>query len=262
MNQEENKWIIQDLIKNLKRNKDAVVFIGNKALEDLNLYPIDENSKEFLNKKNMVKKPKEFWSHYKENIFKFKDISAAEKEINDFINLGCIKTIINLNYTGNIKVNDDVELIELKGNNKVARCMSCGKEYKITEDMLNTDTLLKCECKGKISPSLVMFGDKYLQSHVKDIENAIFIEEDNEVKLNTHCLIFIGVDFEEDYMHEIIESFSSIKNKTEMNDEDTYFTVLIADKDGVSIDYYQPEFATYEDIPGSINRLMNLLKEK
>lgn len=215
----------------------------------------------------MVREPKYFWKHYRENVIGDKKItySKTELEIKELLNTGVVKTIVNLNYTGGIDkpsvlIANPYQLIELKGNMNRYRCMSCGKEDFYTEDMLNTLTMLKCECKGKIAPSIIMFGEKYLQKDIQAIKDAIFIEEDNEVKLNTHCLIFIGVDFEEDYMHELIESYSAIRDQVS-TDEDPYFCVMISEKDGVSIEYYQPEFATYEDIPGAINRLTAQLKE-
>lgn len=239
------------------------MIVGNKVVEELNLYNIDEESKQYLNRKKMVKEPKNFWSFYKENLYQQDNrtcISSTEKAINNLIGMGVVKTLIDLNYTGNIKVPivSNTSYIQLKGDVDLVRCMSCDKTYKITEDMLNTETILKCECKGKISPTVTMFGEKYLEKHTKAIKDAIFLEKDGEVKLNTHCLIFVGVDFEEDYMHEIVESYNAIKSQIS-TDEDPYFLVLIAEKDGVSIEYYQPEFATYEDIAGSITRLISKL---
>lgn len=263
MSNQQNKWQINDLIQNIKKNKDAVVILGNKAVEELNLYNISEESKQHLNRKKMVKEPKNFWNFYKENLYEQNNlgsISSIEKAINDLIGMGVVKTLVDLNYTGNINVPivSNTSYIQLKGDVNLARCMSCDKTYKITEDMLNTDTMLKCNCKGKISPTVTMFGEKYLEKNTKAVKEAIFIEKDGEVKLNTHCLIFVGVDFEEDYMHEIIESYNAIKSEVS-TDNDTYFSVLIAEKDGVSIEYYQPEFATYEDIAGSITRLISKL---
>lgn len=262
MSQQENKWTINDLLKNLKRNKDAVIVIGDKAVEELELYPINEESKKMFNKKKMVKEPKYFWKHYRENIAPDKGMSKSEEELNNLLDLGIAKTVINLNYTGAIQphICSTTQLIELKGNKNFGRCMSCEKTYLLEEDMLNTLSMLKCECKGKIAPSVVMFGEKYLQKNTQAVKDAIFTEEDGKVKLNTHCLIFVGVDFEEDYMHELIESYSAIKSEVS-TDEDPYFCVMISEKDGVSIEYYQPEFATYEDIPGALSRLIAQLKE-
>ena len=103
-----------------------------------------------------------------------------------------------------------------------------------------------------------MFGEKYRETDLDTIKKAIFIEDEDGVKLNTHTIIFVGVDFEEDYMHELMESYNAIK--AAMPKEDHYYTVMVCDKDGVSIDYYKPEFATYEDIAGAISRLTDNIK--
>lgn len=268
---EKNKWKMENLLENLRKNKDAVIIIGDKAVKELELYPIDEASKKMLNKKKMVREPKYFWKYYRENVIGDKRItySEAEKAIEGLLRTGTIKTAVNLNYTGGI---DDpsrlspvlapvkYELIELKGNMDRYRCMSCDKEDFYTQDMLNTLSMLKCECKGKIAPSVVMFGEKYLQKNTQAVKDAIFKEEDGKVELNTHCLIFIGVDFEEDYMHDLMESYNAIKAEIS-TDEDPCFTVMITQGDWASIEYYQPEFATNEDIAGAISRLTAQIKE-
>ena len=145
--------------------------------------------------------------------------------------------------------------------------MSCNNEYEIADinsdkyiyNIFNSEDIIKCSCGGKIAPTITMFKEKYKTSLITKIKDAIFkTDENNKVDLNTHTLIFIGVDFEEDYMHELIESYNAIKlNTTQENS----YCVMICEKDGVSIDYYQPEFATYEDIASSINRLIDKLKE-
>lgn len=262
MSQQENKWTINDLLKNLKNNKDAVIVIGDKAVEELNLYAINEESKKMLNKKKMVREPKYFWKHYRENILPQKGTAKAEESILELLKTGVCKTVVDLNYTGNINKGllTPTQVIQLKGDHSYYRCMSCGEEGIYTSEMVNTLSMLKCHCGGKIAPSVTMFGEKYLQKHTQAVKDAIFTEEDGKVTLNTHCLIFVGVDFEEDYMHELIESYSAIKSEVS-TDEDPYFCVMISEKDGVSIEYYQPEFATFEDIPGALNRLIAQLKE-
>lgn len=258
---QENKWMINDLIKNLKKNKDAVIIVGDKAVKELELYPINEESKKMLNKKKMVKEPENFWKHYKENIAINKPVGQSEAELIELSRTGVIKTTIDLNYSGVFNKNQiSSELIQLKGDKHFARCMSCEKIYPITDEMLNTLSLLKCECKGKIAPSIVMFGEKYLQKNTQAVKNAIFKEEDGKVELNTHCLIFVGVDFEEDYIHDLIESYNAIKAEVS-TDEDPCFTVIITQGDWASIEYYQPEFATNEDIAGAISRLTAKIKE-
>lgn len=257
---QQNPWKLENLKSNLLKNRDAVVIFGDKAIEELNLYKIDEKSKKDFNKKMMVKEPKNFWEFYKKNIIPEKTTSEAGRQLKMLIDKGVVKTVINLNYNGEViaPFGSKTHVINLKGVSNYVRCMSCDKNYVVNEDILNTEKLLKCKCGGKLAPTVTMFGEKYLEKHTKVIKDAIFIEEDGEVKLNTHCLIFIGVDFEEDYMHELIESYSAIKSQVS-TDEDPHFLVMITEKDGASIQYYQPEFATHEDIANSLKRLKDML---
>lgn len=212
----------------------------------------------------MVKEPQKFWTYYKENIYnQTYRISDTETAIKQLIETGVVKTIVDLNYTGYLSAfteNDNVEIIQLKGDLDLLRCMSCNEEYEVEKDTLETTSVLKCECKGKISPTITLFGEKYLEKNTKAVKDAVFIEENGEVKLNTHCLIFVGVDFEEDYLHDLIDSFDAIKNQVS-TDEDPYFSVIIADNDSISINYYQPEFATDDNMPEAIKRLIAQLKE-
>lgn len=262
MSQEENKWQINHLIENLKRNKDAVIIIGDKAVETLELFKVNEDCKDTMNRKTMVKEPQKFWSFYKENISKqVFGAAPAEDAIKSLLETGVVKTVIDLNYTGHIYnsiLPDGINVIQLKGDLDVLRCMSCEKEYEVTDELLDTEKVLKCDCKGKIAPTITMFGEKYLDKNVKAVKDAIFLEEDNEVKLKTHCLIFIGTDFEESYINELIDSYDAIKANLS-NDEETFFTVIITDNDSMSINYYKPEFATDGDIKESIKRLTALI---
>ena len=245
------------LIANLKNNKDAIVIIGDKCIP--NLLKINEATKEHFNRKLMVKSPDDFWKWYNENIYKSsQEISETEEAINKLLKTGLFKMAINLNYTNHID-KDTTNVIELRGNKKILRCMSCNKTFDIPDEnengVVTFKGLLKCSCNGKIAPTVTMFGEKYRQAELDAIKEAIFKETEDGVKLNTHNLIFIGVDFEEDYMHELMESYNAIK--ATMPEDETYYTIMICEKDGVSIEYYRPEFATYEDITSSINRLID-----
>ena len=256
MEQTIKKPEIKDLIQNLKTNNDAILIIGDKCAKDS--FKINESTKDSFNRKAMVKTPAEFWKWYDQNIFNNSEISEEEKAINKLLKKANIKLAINLNNTGHIHHNN---IIELRENKNILRCMSCDTIYEYlsvsTEEI--TNKVMKCKCGGKIAPTVTMFGEKYRQNDVNAIKDVIFIEDGEKIKLNTHTLIFVGVDFEEDYMHELIESFNAIKMN--MQEDEKYYTVMICEKDGISIDLYQPEFATYENIADSINRLIKHLEE-
>lgn len=254
-NQKNQKLEKSHLVTNLINNKDAVVIIGDKCIPDI--LKINESTKEHFNRRLMVKSPGDFWKWYNENIYKSsQEISETEKAINSLLETGLFKMAINLNYTDHID-KDITNIIELRGNKKILRCMSCNKTYDIPDEngVVTFNGVLKCSCNGKIAPTVTMFGEKYRQPELDTIKQAIFKETEDGVKLNTHNLIFIGVDFEEDYMHELMESYNAIK--ATMPEDEAYYTIMVCEKDGVSIEYYKPEFATYEDITASINRLID-----
>ena len=256
-NQERPK--LSELIKSLKTHKDAILILGDKVAP--NAVKITESSKETFNRKCLVKSPSKFWEWYNENVFfASPTISNEEVAINELIKTGVFKLIINLNNTNHINSNSLAQLIELRGNKTLLRCMTCNSTFEIEskQGKKATDNVLKCTCGGKIAPTVTMFGEKYRETDLDAIKKAIFIEDEDGVKLNTHTIIFVGVDFEEDYMHELMESYNAIK--ITMPKEDHYYTVMVCDKDGVSIDYYKPEFATYEDIAGAISRLTDNIK--
>ena len=251
---------LKDLLKNLKNNKDAVVVIGDRS--DRNILKIDESTKKDYNRKNMIKNPKEFWTFYRDSIYNqdiIKSISEKEKAINKLLVSGCVKTVIDLTYTGNITAPSDVNVIRLKGDVNKLRCMSCEKEYPVTQDILDSyienGQVAKCSCNGKIAPTMIMFGEKYKEKDITASKESVFKNENDKVELNTSTLIFIDVDFEEDYIHEMMESYQAIQNSS----DDNNFTVMICEKDGISIEYYKPDFATFEDIPDSIKRLLDNL---
>lgn len=256
------KRTIDHLVQNLKNHKDAVIIYGNRT--NFDILKINEDTKDLYSRKKMIKEPSEFWKYYKEKIYDQDGIenpSDIDNAINELIKTDTIKLLVNLNYTDHIQ---GVEVINLKGRAKHLRCMSCDKDFEVTNEMLdkaiNEESVLKCdECGGKISPTVMMFNEKYKDEHVKKIKDAVFKEDEKfNIMLNTHVLIFIDVDFKEDYIDEIIESYSAIKTNANSEDEN-FYTVMICNKDGLSIDYYRPEFATYEDIADSITRLNNLL---
>lgn len=251
---------LKELLENLKNNKDAVIIVGDRS--DRNIFKIDDSTKNEYNRKNMIKNPKEFWTFYSNSIYNqdmIKSISEKEKAINKLLSSGCVKTVIDLTYTGNITAPSNVNVIRLKGDVNKLRCMSCDKEYLVTQDLLNSyienGRVVKCSCNGKITPTMIMFGEKYKEKNITASKESVFINKDDKVKLNTSTLIFIDVDFEEDYIHEMMESYQAIQSSS----NDNNFTVMICEKDGVSIEYYKPDFATFEDVPDSIKRLLDNL---
>lgn len=250
---------IENLIKSLKKNKDAILILGEKVVP--NTLKIDDDVRDIYNRKTMVKEPAKFWNWYYENVYNSSnELSEEEKAVNELLKQDIFKMVINLNNTNNISESDSYTTIELRGNKTLLRCMSCNRIFEMSHFSPATikDCIVKCSCNGKIAPTVIMPGERYKQHHLQEIKKAIFTEIDEKIELNTHTLIFVGVDFEEDYMNDLMNSYNAVKN--DMNNDEEYYTVMICEKDGISIDQYKPEFATYEDIAGSITRLIAKIK--
>ena len=262
----DNKIKIEDLINVLNKYNDAVIILGDRTDNTKINYNI-------FNRRTMIKTPKLFWKFYKKEIFdKYMAIKNDEKEqnVNKLIEEGIAKLIINTRCEGSF---NNIRNILLRGDINELKCLSCNKKYSTeTEEELDTiiapvmteegKEILKCECGGKISPTILTETDAYNEDFIKEIKDAIFKEDkDGLVELNTHALILIDVDTEEDYISELIESFNSIKNNNNVDKENNEksFLVMICEKDGLNIEAFKPEFATYEDINNSIIRLTHIL---
>ena len=119
----------------------------------------------------------------------------------------------------------------------------------------NQEKVLKCECGGNIKPTVLYHGEKYSAPLYEKVKNAIFIEENGKPQLNTHTLIFIGVDFTDSLVSELIDSYDALKDAQ-------HYTVIITDKlNRDDLIYYNPEFGVADDIDAALLRLMDLIKE-
>lgn len=85
-------------------------------------------------------------------------IALAELE-----KMGFIKYTITQNIDGLHQLAGSKNVIELHGNNKEAQCLSCGRDYSISDvyEMLNENEpdILCYECGGIIKPKVVFFGE-------------------------------------------------------------------------------------------------------
>ena len=71
-----------------------------------------------------------------------------------------------------------------------------------------------------------------------------------------NTLIFIGVDFTDSLVSELIDSYDALKDYQ-------HYTVIITDKKNRDdLIYYNPEFGVTDDLNQALNRLINLIKEK
>lgn len=254
MAKKKTKLPINVLLEHLKRHQDAVIVLG-PDIAKVNVM-VDEESKDSFNRKAMVRDPQSFWSYYAENLMKlysYNDITTETVEA--LLDLKLHSTVIDTNIIDVLKHTD---AIYPAGKNKKLKCVKCGKDYNAEEmyhQLKYQDTTLKCSCGGNVKPTVLCFGERYPLNTYNEVKDAIFKEENGKVSLNTHTLIFIGVDFTDSLISEVIDSYDALK-------DDYHYTVVIADKEHrEDVIYYNPEFGVCDDIQQGVSRLMDLLKE-
>jgi hypothetical protein len=248
------KLPLEALLKHLKTYKDAVIILGpDIPNQDIG---VTEESKDDFNRKTMVRDPQKFWSYYVENLMKlYSHQDITTETVESLLDLNLHSTVIDTNI---IDVLTHTSVISPAGKNNRLECVKCHKAYNAEEmyhQLKFQDTTLKCSCGGNIKPTVLCFGEKYPINIYNQVKNAIFTEEKGKVSLNTHTLIFIGVDFSDSLISEIIDSFDALKD---MN----HYTVVIADKDHrEDVIYYNPEFGVCDDIGQGVSRLIDLLNK-
>lgn len=254
---------ISDLINHLKEHKDAVVIVGDKALRGLDVKTITEDDKEIFNRKVLVKHPDQYWNWYFENVVeslttaleklnadKDSDLNKNIESIVNLCNQDFVKQTISLSQDDKIDINAN-NCIALKGTIDKYECVKCDKVIFGNKKFATVD--YNCTCGGRIRPSILMYNEKYNQKKLNDMRQAVFTEENGKPVLNTHTLILIGVDFEEDLMHDMLNSFKALKNSS----KETVYSVIITEGDALSIDFYEPDFGTNYPIGESISKLLS-----
>ena len=265
-----------NLVQHLLKYKDAVIILGNDAVLDLDLFQSVQENEELYSRKVLSKSSNEFWKFYRENIgtLEKKSLTSSQKSLQTLANLGIVTTVIDCNNDGLLKNNlpEEINYIQLKGDRNTLYCSSCKKEIEYTkevDDVISSmdKKIVHCYldnndneslCKGRIRPSTLFYNENYKKELIEAVYNAIFKYENNEFKgCRTHTLLCIGTDFEEDLLHDIMLLFSDNK-KTTNNEE--YFSIIVAENDGVTPALYEVDFATTTDINDSLQRLIELIK--
>lgn len=261
---------INDLITHIEEYNDAVIIVGDKVLKSLNLKTVAEEDKDIFNRKTLVKEPEKYWKWYYDELLmpyeKAFRTEAGEKVVDTLISIGylCRNSSVKYNFlmTQEGSLSAYIPYVKrtlLKGSYSVIYCTKCNKPLSNSEDIIDPDFYMCQECNGRMRPSILMPGEKYNPSQIKKLKDAIFLEEPNKSPvLNTHTLIFIGVDFEEDLMHDIITSFNALKN----NGREKRYSVIITEGDALALDYYEADFGTNYDIKESIDKLRALCTDK
>ena len=164
----------------------------------------------------MIKEPNKFWNFYVDKIMI--PLAATNKttaQINRLLEMNVHSSIIDTNIVKTV-INDGKreDLISPNGKNNILECVKCHKTFeanKMIDELKSTEKTLKCGCGGNIKPTVLYHGEKYNMNMYKAVKDAIFKEENNKPELNTHTLIFIGVDFTDSLISELIDSYDHSK---------------------------------------------------
>lgn len=253
------KLPIDVLLKHLQQHKDAVIILGPDIIGEGIQFNINEETKDFYNRKLMIKEPNNFWKYYSDNIMKPLAVSnKITTQVNNFLNLNIHSFIIDTNMVKTLASNRQ-DTIHPNGKNDTLECVKCHKVYdanSMFKQLQNQEKVLKCDCGGNIKPTVLYYGEKYSTPVYQSVKNAIFEEENGVPKLKTHTLIFIGVDFTDSLVSELIDSYDALKDMA-------HYTVIITDKlNRDDLIYYNPEFGTCDELDQALSRLIDLIKEK
>ena len=83
--------------------------------------------------------------------------------------IGLLKCVITQNIDNLHQSAGNKLVLDLHGNGSVCRCISCSKKYPISymHQLLETASIPRCECGGKVRPNTVLF-DEWLNDDVYD----------------------------------------------------------------------------------------------
>ena len=265
---EQNK-ALSAMKQNLLRNKDAVIIIGNDLVRDAHLFHATENNQKTYSRKQMVKDPEHFWEFYKLNVAENNRNQTGndnQKALLELLNLGVVKTIIDMNYDGYLKDNvpDNIEYIQLKGDRRELFCTKCGailpykNEISGEKVLTHNDFSEDIQCEGRVQPTVPFYGSKISKGLWNQIVESIFDTSDPQnPKLRTHALILIGIDLTEDILSELVESYQAARGKNTLQ----HLLIAITYNSPQTIQLLNAEFGTTDDIDKSLLRLKEFLKE-
>ena len=259
LTKKKTKLPINVLVNHLKKYKDAVIVLGPDILGEFKQCEINEETYDSYNRKLMIKEPNKFWNFYVDEVMNPLAINnEITIQLNKLFGMNIHSNIIDTNIVKTI-INTETrnDLISPNGKNNKLECVKCHKTFeahKMINDLVSIDKTLKCECGGNIKPTVLYHGERYNMNIYKAVKDAIFKEENDKPELNTHTLIFIGVDFTDSLISELIDSYDALK-------DNNHFTVIVTDKlNRDDLIYYNPEFGVTDDLDKAIDRLIDLIK--
>lgn len=262
---------LESMKKNLLGFKDAVVIVGNDAVREAHLFHATEHNEKAYSRRSMVKNPKEYWELYRNNIAesdKNKTGTSAQKALLNLLDLGIVKTVIDVNYDGFLKDNipEGIEYIQLKGDRRELFCTKCNKiipyDKNITGDKVLThkDFDGSTDCMGKVQPTVPHYNSKVPRDIWFEILYSIFDKDalaQDRYEVNTHALILVGVDIAEDIVGDLVDLYKLARGNNTLQ----HLLVAITYKSPQLIGLLGAEFGTADEIDESLIRLKELLKE-
>ena len=266
---EQKKREISDLVNHMKKYKDAVLILGEKIAPELNVKSIsDEEGEGLFNRKSWVKTPEAFWNYYFENIYidknKIKEMPKVYQSVKELLSLGLIKKVYSVNTHGVLE-----EALNLKGTGLGVKCSKCGETHDLTllkesskefskESLIEKMNKIECnKCKAKkLRPTCLMYGENYFFDEMKNMLSEVFNNTEGEMAVpNTHTIMYLGVDMEEDFIAELFDNYLLVRDRI----EEECFNVMITDITN-TIELFKPEFARDGDMEDSLNKLISILK--
>lgn len=188
---------LEELKAHMEKYKDAIIMVGP---EITNTKIEKEKFEKYLNKKMLIRKPKEFYKNFQIELEKSQSdkITESQKMILKLNESELTKGIINLNVDEKLV---SPTTINLHGIISTFLCNKCNIIYP--HQSINFDDI-SCEVCGKnIRPQMLLLGETY-----KDKEYQKTIELLNK----THTLITVGLDYKEEAIVDLISGYCNIKS--------------------------------------------------
>lgn len=257
------RYKIEELIENLKKYDDTIIVIGKDIVEKENkIFKVDEESAKVFNRKTLYKKPELYWQFYFNYVYNNNRIyTEEEKAVSKLIEtIGKDKIrIINDTTLNCYEGYKDLVNLNLSGDTSELTCVS-GRHILSSDSMPEylKEHNFKCPvCDSVYKPTILMYNEKYDPLKLTVLEAIISKEENGKRIPNSHNIIFIGSDFDNDIIHDIAISFKALKEEHE-TDNEKFFLTMILDHDPVNVERYEPDFSTTDNIVDSIKRLVEL----
>jgi NAD-dependent SIR2 family protein deacetylase len=253
---------VKDLIDHMNKFKDAVVIIGPKAIDTLQeSKPTIEEMQTIFTKKNLRRDPEVFWKFFKEKVFinpKENKATHTQEAVNTLVNLGVVKTVVDLNSDGliNISKQNLNYYIPLHGCNLVFKCQKCKVTYSWLSVFLDEEiTQTECECcGGKLRPTTLMPGENYNDDDFHNTKEALF---------NTHTLLLVGINYGEQPIVDLIAKYGDMKATAGDNEEEKKMLVAVVEPD-FDLDLNELsffEFIVKDNIDDTLERLLKAFRE-